>query len=176
LLCSPSKSTTSGKTEEKASNIFFRAIGLGAKSHSGGAGTSAKQHMQSPEDCNRAHRIAVHLKDNVLDLLKVRVQRGGVESLRGYVEYEVQIFYSDIHRPYKTVDRYGAFRQLAKDLAESDGSSPLASYVALSKFPPKSGTLSFGCTEEELSDRARLLDRWLREVCCSYKFMGDSNR
>lgn len=173
---SPSKSATSGKEEGKSFNIFFRAIGLHVKSSLGGVDASTNQHMQSPEDGNRAHRVAAHLKDNVLDLLKVRVQRGGVESLRGYVEYEVQIFYSDIHRPYKTVDRYGAFRQLAADLAAADGSSTLASYVALSKFPPKSSTLSFGCTEEELSERARLLDRWLREVCCSYKFMGDNNR
>ena len=71
--------------------------------------------------------------------------------------------------------RYDAFRQLAEDLAIPGKTPASASFSALSKFPPKTSAI-FGCTEQELSERTRLLDRWLREVCSCYKLMGDRNR
>jgi len=71
---SPSKYAVSqGKHDEKSPNIFLRTIGLGPS-----AVDSSKEAAQGLDDDNRAQKVAAQLRENVLDLLKVRVQRGGV--------------------------------------------------------------------------------------------------
>ena len=49
-------------------------------------------------------------------------------------------------------------------------------YSYVSQFYISTSANIFGCTEDELSERTRLLDRWMREICCCYKMMGDRNR
>ena len=161
-------------TAKKKKGIFSKAFSLGLNRKTT-LSPSANIQLGHVEEEDRLQRVTDHMKDMLLSLIRIRVQRGGVESVRGYVEYEVQIFYSDQHRPYRTIDRYDAFRQLAEDLAQPGKTPASAAFTALSKFPPKANSL-FGCTEQELSERTRLLDRWLREVCCCYKLMGDRNR
>lgn len=119
--------------------------------------------------------IYSNIDKTFLTLLKIRVQRGGVDVVRGFVEYEIQIVFNTSQRPYRVIDRYDAFRQLRDDLGIEGTNSANSGFSTMAKFPPKSFSL-FGATEEELSERARMLDAWLREVCCYYKFMGDRNR
>ena len=161
-------------TAKKKKGMFSKAFSLGLNRRTS-MNPSANIQLEHAEEEDRLQKVTDHMKDTLLPLIRLRVQRGGVESLRGYVEYEVQIFYSDQHRPYRTIDRYDAFRQLAEDLSQPGKTPASAAFTALSKFPPKANSL-FGCTEQELSERTRLLDRWLREVCCCYKLMGDRNR
>lgn len=166
----------SGLAAKKKKGIFAKAFSLGMDRSKMTTNPSANIQLGRAEEEDRLQRVTSHMKETLLPLIRLRVQRGGVESLRGYVEYEVQIFYSDQHRPYRTIDRYDAFRQLQEDLAMPGKTPASAAFIALSKFPPKANSFLFGCTEQELSERTRLLDRWLREVCCCYKLMGDRNR
>ena len=171
---SSGQSLNSGTARKGKKGGILKAFSLGLNKKTT---TNPSAHIQvgHAEEEDRLQRVTNHMRETLLPLIRLRVQRGGVDSLRGYVEYEVQIFYSDHHRPYRTIDRYDAFRQLAVDLAQAGQTPASASFTSLSKFPPKAKSL-FGCTEQELSERTRLLDRWLREVCCCYKLMGDRNR